>query len=289
MDQKLAEQIRNCPNFPSLPAIAVRVVELAQDNNADITEIARVITKDPALSGKMLKTVNSSFYGRSKNVSTISQALVILGLQSVRTLVLGFSLVTTLSKNKSKTFPHNSFWKRSLFSATAAKVIAAKSNIADAEEAFLAALLMDIGMLALDSVRPEQYPDICAAVTQHDALCTAERAALETDHAEVSGLLADHWKLPAMLQQPLAFHHAPDNVADTALKQLATLDQPRRALRGCLHRHAGRRRHQSRARADADAVFYRRSRRRCAAQRHWPTDKGDGVAVRDQYWPDAGF
>src|SRR6187397_652525 len=118
MNETLVQKIRNCPNLPSLPTIAVQVLDLAQRPDADIAEMARIISRDPALSSKILKTVNSSFYGRSQNVSTISHALVILGLQSVKTLVLGFSLVTNLTKNKSRGFKHITYWKRSIFSAT---------------------------------------------------------------------------------------------------------------------------------------------------------------------------
>src|SRR5947199_324257 len=81
-------------------AIALQVIELAQKDDSDIAEIAKVITKDAALSSKILRTVNSSFYARSQKVATVSQAVVILGLQSVKTLVLGFSLVSALSKQK---------------------------------------------------------------------------------------------------------------------------------------------------------------------------------------------
>src|SRR3954465_1050178 len=121
MNEQLVQKIRACPNLPSLPAIAVQVLELAQQAGADLAEIARIIAKDPALSSKILRTVNSSFYGRSQNVSTISHALVILGLQSVKTLVLGFSLVSNLSKNKSKGFKHVTYWRRSIYAATAAR------------------------------------------------------------------------------------------------------------------------------------------------------------------------
>src|SRR5215510_3635079 len=146
MSDQLVQRIRQCPNLPSLPTIAVQVLDLAQKVDADIAEIARIISRDPALSGKILRTVNSSFYGRSQHVSTISHALVILGLQSVKTLVLGFSLVTNLSKSKANGFKHITYWRRSIYSATAARAIAAKINIVQQEEAFLAALLQDIGM-----------------------------------------------------------------------------------------------------------------------------------------------
>src|SRR6204780_2773155 len=116
MNEQLISRIRQCSNLPSLPAIAIQVLELAQKADVDIAEIARVISKDPALSSKILRTVNSSFYGRSHNIGTISHSLVILGLQSVKTLVLGFSLVTTLSKNKTTGFNHLKYWRRSFYS-----------------------------------------------------------------------------------------------------------------------------------------------------------------------------
>src|SRR5881275_3717173 len=124
MNDKLLQRIKQCPSLPSLPSIAMQVLSLAQSDDVDIAEIARIISKDPALSGKILRTVNSSFYGRSQHVSTISHALVILGLQSVKALVLGFSLVPSLTKNKSKDFNHLLYWKRSIYAATAARSLA---------------------------------------------------------------------------------------------------------------------------------------------------------------------
>src|SRR5437660_8569907 len=143
MNEQLINKIKQCPNLPTLPAIAVQVLDLTQKADVDIAEIARIISKDPALSSKILRTVNSSFYGRSQYVSTISHSLVILGLQSVKTLVLGFSLVTNLSKNKSKGFKHLTYWKRSIYAATAARTIAAKINLVHQAGALLAELLMN--------------------------------------------------------------------------------------------------------------------------------------------------
>src|SRR5687768_3768876 len=158
--QQLIDRIRACPNLPSLPTIAVQVLDLAARPEVDIAEIARIISKDPALSSKLLRTVNSSFYGRSQHVSTISHSLVILGLQSVKTLVLGFSLVTNLSKNKAKGFKHLNYWRRSIYAATGARTLAAKLGLVQQEEAFLTALLKDIGVLVLDQVLGEQYGEI---------------------------------------------------------------------------------------------------------------------------------
>src|SRR5436190_4221282 len=188
MNDKLLQRIKQCPSLPSLPSIALQVLDLAQKDDVDIAEIARVISKDPALSGKILRTVNSSFYGRSQHVSTVSHALVILGLQSVKTLVLGFSLVSNLTKSKAKGFKHLVYWRHSIYSATAARTIAAKLGVVQQEEAFLAALLMDIGMLVLDQVVGEPYGDIHAGVTSHAELAAAEKKALGMDHAEVGAI-----------------------------------------------------------------------------------------------------
>jgi diguanylate cyclase (GGDEF)-like protein len=223
MNQSLVDRIRSCPNLPSLPTIAMQVLELAQRADVDIAEIARIISKDPAMSGKILRTVNSSFYGRSQHVSTISHALVILGLQSVKTLVLGFSLVTNLSKNKAKGFRHITYWKRSVYAATAARTIAGKANIVQQEEAFLGALLADIGMLVLDLVLGEAYGQVHASTKSHDDLPAAEGATLGVTHAEVGGLLAEQWKLPPVLAVPIAEHHSAERVKDPALKRLAQL------------------------------------------------------------------
>jgi diguanylate cyclase (GGDEF)-like protein len=208
MNEPLIQRIRECSALPSLPAIAMQVLELANNNDADIAEIAKVITKDAALASKILRTVNSSFYGRSQKVSTISHAMVILGLQSVKTLVLGFSLVTSLSKNKSKGgFKHVDYWKRSIYAAAAARAIAARTKQLQGEECFLAGLLMDLGMLVLDQTLGAEYAPLLERAPSHGHLVGEENQALGMNHAEVSGLLAAQWKLPPVLATPMALHH----------------------------------------------------------------------------------
>jgi len=220
MREQLLERIRQCSALPSLPSIAMEVLNLAQKDQVDIAEIARVISRDAALSSKILRTVNSSFYGRSRAVSTISHALVILGLQSVRTLVLGFSLVGNLSKKRSRGFNHLVFWRRSIYAATAARTLAAQLNVAQAEECFLAGLLMDIGMLVLDQVLGEAYGQVYEQASSHEYLGEAEKRILGLTHSEVSGYLAQQWNLPAVLVVPMGNHHSPDAVSDPALSDL---------------------------------------------------------------------
>ena len=112
---------------------------------------------------------------------------MILGLQSVKTLVLGFSLVSTLSKTKASGFNHLKYWRRSIFAATAARTLATKMNLVQQEEVFLAALLQDIGMLVLNQVISTQYGEISAKANTHAELIKAEQESLELTHAEVGG------------------------------------------------------------------------------------------------------
>jgi diguanylate cyclase (GGDEF)-like protein len=221
MNAGLLDRIKQCPNLPSLPAIAVQVLEMAQRPSIDISEVARIISKDPALSSKILRTVNSSFYGRSHSTSTINNALVVLGLQSVKTLVLTFSLSPTLTNNGGKGFKHLNYWKRSIYAATAARIIATKVHLVQHEEAFLAALLADIGMLVLESVLSGQYDELCGKASNHQELLKAETKTLGTTHAEVGATLAESWKLPPVLTSPIRFSHNPEASTDAALRKMA--------------------------------------------------------------------
>jgi diguanylate cyclase (GGDEF)-like protein len=146
-----------------------------------------------------------------------------MGLQSVKTLVLGFSLVTNLSKNKTKGFNYVVYWKRSIYSAAAARTIASKMQMMQQEEAFLAALLKDIGMLVLDTVLGEEYGQICEGAATHLDLVRLEKEALGVTHAEVGAILAAQWKLPPVLAIPVGHSHNSEAVQDPALRKLCEL------------------------------------------------------------------
>jgi HD-like signal output (HDOD) protein len=221
MSQMLAEKIRSCELLPSPPVLAMRVMELVRED-APVGEIADLISQDSALAARLLKTANSSFYRRSHTVSTIGHATVILGLKAVRTLVLGFSLVSRLQTRKTRAFDYQKYWRRSLYAATAARALAGKMKLIQREEAFLAGLLADIGMLALDAVY-DGYGDICRGARSHAEQAEIEMQILEMTHADASGILARQWKLPAMLAIPMGCHHRPENATDSFGQQMADI------------------------------------------------------------------
>ncbi len=195
-----------CPSLPSLPSVAVEVLELTREENVKLSDIERVVQNDPALVGKILKTVNSSYYGLSKPCPTIGRALTYLGLNTVKSLVLGFSLVDLTRRDGGIDF--DDFWQRCLFSAAAARRIATTIGSCDPEEAFIAALMQDIGMLALErSLGPTYGAVLDAAEGDHDRLPNAERESLGFDHAEAGARLGERWRLPEQLTLPIRHHH----------------------------------------------------------------------------------
>lgn len=215
MNQDLLESVKKCPALPTMPTVAMQILEIARNPEVDIQDIADLVSNDPALSSKVLKTVNSSFYGLSKSVGTISQAVVILGLQSVKTLALGFSLVGGLNKTHPEGFDHMQYWRRSIYGAVASRIIAERMKLVQTEEAFLAGLLQDIGMLALYAHLESDYGRVCKEAGSHRKLAGFEAERLELDHAAVGAALTEDWSLPPMLTVPIGCHHDPDQAEDT--------------------------------------------------------------------------
>jgi diguanylate cyclase (GGDEF)-like protein len=208
MNHKLLDKIKNVPQLPSLPAVAVKVLELAKQSNQSLASVAKVISSDPALSAKVLKTVNSSFYGLPHQVGTINHALVLLGMQTVKTLALGFSLAGSLNANKSAKFDYVRFWRQSLFSAVAARTLAKSIHMKEPEEAFLVGLLSDIGTLAMHRALGAEYDQLLDSCEgDQGELVRVSREKYDLDHAQVGGAMAEHWRFPPSVVEPICQHH----------------------------------------------------------------------------------
>ena len=209
MNPDVLERVLRCERLPSLPAVAMRVIELTGSPSTSMREIAEVISNDQGLASKVLKTVNSSFYGLSKPCTTINQAIVMLGLSAVKTLALGFSLVSTLGRSQAA-FDFPTYWRRCLLSGVAAKCIAHDTKIGYEEECFLAGLLQDVGMIALYEALQGEYVEVLErAGDDHRSLVKEEMAAFELSHPEVGAMLVGRWKLPPELAMPIKFHERP--------------------------------------------------------------------------------
>lgn len=219
MNQQLEQRILACTTLPSLPAVAVDVLRLTDDDSTGMDDLAKVISVDAALSACILRAVNSSFYGLNQKVASINQAVVLLGLRAVQALVLGFSLVTNPSRQK-RGFDHLPFWRRSMYSAFASRVIANRVLPRRSDDCFVAALLADVGSLVLDQVLGAQYGEIYARAKNHNELLALETCALGLTHADAGALLARHWRLPEAVQVAIQHHHRAHTVEDFIARKM---------------------------------------------------------------------
>jgi diguanylate cyclase (GGDEF)-like protein len=213
MNALTVAQVLASPKLPSLPAAAVRIIELVQHPDVSLPDLARAISLDPSLAGKILRTANSSFYARPKTVSKLSDALMVLGLRRVKTLALGFSLVDI--RHKSEGFDYVAFWHRSLYTATAARVLALSVPKVDPEEALLGGLLHALGVPALYQAGGEEYHHVFqSADGNYRGLLDAESLAFGFNHATLGGALAERWNLPPQLSAVLRHFPAPERAAE---------------------------------------------------------------------------
>ena len=202
-------QLRLTHNFPSPPGVATHIIELARDPEIEMGKVAKALSMDSALASKVLRIANSPLYAQRRKSENLRQALVVLGLNATLTLALSFSLVKSLRNSASNGLDYELYWRRALLSATAARALADVMHHAMAEEIFLAGLLQDVGMLALDKIMPELYRGE-KLQRSHAALAEHERQKLTIDHASVGGWLMSSWSLPERLCNAIAGSHALD-------------------------------------------------------------------------------
>lgn len=209
---ELLDRVLLCPNLPTLPTVAVEVLELTRDENVVMANIARVVQNDQALTSKILRTVNSSYYGLATPCPSISRAIAYLGLNTVKSLVLSFSLVECFNKSKrpESSFDYVRHWRRSLYGACAARLIAHQGNLGDPEDAFIAALLQDIGSLAMHIAIGDDYDAVTNDPSRpHTDLPAQEQQLFGFHHAEAGAQLGERWRLPPSLVAGIRYHHRP--------------------------------------------------------------------------------
>ena len=229
MQPGLRQKLETCKSLPSLPALAVHVLRLCQRENFDIADVARAIGSDAPLAAKVVALVNSPLFSLRQEVRTVSHALVLLGVNSIRTIALSLALVGDMRAHERSGFDYRSYWKRAIFAAAAAQELASAAGLRHPEEAFLAALLQDVGEMALAQAVTEQYqPITTASEGDHDRLVDLEKRAFGCDHAEVGRWLMTQWRLPEAVRAAVGSSHEParwqrgaDAATETTVKVVA--------------------------------------------------------------------
>jgi putative nucleotidyltransferase with HDIG domain len=202
--KKLIEEARG---LPALGSVVTKVMTAVVEETS-ARDIAEMIERDSSVTGRILKVINSSFYGLSGHISTVSQAVPLLGIQVVKNIVLTFSVLDIFPRSKEDGFDFQKLWEHSFATASAAKLLAKETGYEDPEEALVAGLLHDIGVLILAKHGLKEYMDVRK---RHDEtgkpVIELEREILGITHPELGALLAEKWKLPDILIIPVRYHH----------------------------------------------------------------------------------
>jgi diguanylate cyclase (GGDEF)-like protein len=216
------DRLKACRTLPSLPGVAMEILDLSQADDLGTAEVAAVIKKDPALTAKLLKTANSAYFNSGAEVTTVDRAVAMAGINVSMSLALSFSFVRSMQNCRTEGFDHQAYWRRSALTAVAARTIAqVEGRWPQPDELFVPGLLADIGMLGLSEAAPRQYhPLVRAAEGDHERLLGMEREALEMDHAQAGGWMLERWKLPRTFWTAVLLSHTAEPCSDAELEPL---------------------------------------------------------------------
>ncbi|MDA8164725.1 MAG: HDOD domain-containing protein [Desulfobacteraceae bacterium] len=196
--------LREIKNLPTLPGIVVKLSQMAEDPDTTTEQMGRVISKDHILAAKLLKLVNSSFYGFPQRISSLNTAIILLGFNVIKSLIISASIFEVMEDQDVE------LWEHSLGCALISNVLAKRLGLKDPEEISTAGLIHDIGKVAIKMELPREYEQIRQLVRERRiSTIDAEREVLGLDHAEAGGWLTRSWNLPDKLAEPVACHHDP--------------------------------------------------------------------------------
>ncbi len=209
----LRHRIENISALPTIPGVLKRLSVIIENPQVSLNEITHFVSNDPALTTKILKMVNSAIYGFPGRISSVSHAIMLLGLNVVKGLLLGVSVFEVMQKAMSGLREH------SLACAVAARIIAQKKNLKEPEEISVAGLLHDIGKVILTLEFPNEYQEaLSAAEKKGITIFEAEKGPFADSHAAVGFWLAEKWRFPRNLTEVIEFHHNPQSARNAPLE-----------------------------------------------------------------------
>jgi HD-like signal output (HDOD) protein len=216
-------------DLPTLPTVLEKIVSLTNDPNVSINQIEQAISTDPVISTKLLRIVNSAYFSFFREITSLKQAIVVLGLEATKNLVYGTSIISAFGREtRIKQFPLNGFWKYSVACGNISRTLASLLDYSFYEEAFLAGLVHNIGKIVLARFKPEEFETaIETAIEKQVPLSSAEREIIGFDHSSVGYELATRWRLPQLLDDTIRYYEEPDQAENNrdlcAIVRLASL------------------------------------------------------------------
>lgn len=216
MDDEKKDQfkkaLRDIKNLPTLPGVITKLSKMAEDPETTAEQMGKVISMDHILAVKLLKLVNSAFYGFPQKISSLSSAIILLGVNVIKSLIISASIFDIMEKQDVE------LWEHSLGCAVISSVLAKRLGVADPDEVSTAGLIHDIGKVAIKMELPKENELIDQLVFERQmSRREAELEVLGIEHAEVGGWLAKSWNLPKKLVEPVASHHDPRLASDEQL------------------------------------------------------------------------
>jgi len=208
---KAQKWVNEVSGLVSPPDVCITVFELVESNTATARALGEVISRDPSLTARLLKLVNSAFYHFSKRIDTVSRAVTVIGISELYSLVIAVSAIKSFSKIPNYLINIDTFWRHSLYCGLIARIIARRCNVLHPERLFVAGLLHDIGSLVLFDRAPQEARDLLlAAQGDEDVLYLSEIKEFGFSHADLGGLLLGDWNLPLALRDAVQNHHRPE-------------------------------------------------------------------------------
>lgn len=216
--------IKQLDHIPALPEVVSKILDKLDDPNTSMFGLGKIIQSDMAFAAKILQIVNSAFYGVSQKVTSLGQAITMLGFKTLKSAIVGMSIIKafggakmdvnagSLLAEKEKTFAPEGLWAHSLGVAASARCIAKRIIPHESEEAFIAGIIHDIGKLVVYQYFNETHSHILAAIAEKDTLYSkVEKNILPISHSEIGYRVAKVWKLPDNLADAVLYHHNPTN------------------------------------------------------------------------------
>jgi HD-like signal output (HDOD) protein len=240
LDPSLQDKLENITQLPTIPFIMSDVLDAVDDQNASAANLAKLIERDQALTAKVLSVANSPFYGFIRRISTIDLAIVVLGTNTIKEIVLSLIIKRFFSSIRRDTFDIRGFWQYSLFCGSASRVLARRLGYKVVGEAFVAGLMHDLGILIIVEYFTKQFELIRKLQSEAGyTLIQAEVEILKSTHGDIGFWFAKKWNLPERLCYAIEHHHVGfalvkhERETETAFPQASELpgiDEPLTAI-----------------------------------------------------------
>lgn len=223
MDKRLESIIARIEELPTLPVVSQKILQLMADENVSYRDIVKLVENDQSLALKIMKIANSAFFGSLTKISTLEQAMVKLGMNEVRSIVLAVSVYDFFSNSDSGSFDRERFWKHGIICSQTAKYLGSHYRIGNDDTLFLSGLVHDMGKAVLDEFFHDEFLSIIEYLElKNSSFSEAEKTVFGTTHYQIAAKLLSQWKFPKQIILHVLYHHTPwaDKTCETGSAML---------------------------------------------------------------------